>query len=259
MRGIANAPAETGSNPKIATGHSESDSGPKTTTDLAEKLSESERDTTDSGQKTATGHAATARWRTVTEMSPGDDALDCLTASGKQSESKIAETGHGSCLTMSGLYDPSLFLDPKIGKHERIANGIGPLKTLPTHHVAERAVMSGERPLRQQRVRCERAAPLFSSRRSRRDRSAFARTRRATRDTFTPLAEPRSSGRRGNLTGRSARCISRSPPFLACPPEGREEEEEASGCKTSEEVPAREEVFAAGGTEPEGRVRFLSL
>ena len=39
----------------------------------------------------------------------------------------------------------------------------------------------------------------------------------------------------------------RDPSFLACPPEGREEEEEASGRKTSEEVPSRGEVFAAGG------------
>ena len=116
-QGIANAPAETGSDPKIATGHAESDpdesgSGPKTATDLAEKPSESERDATDSGQKTAT-----ARGRTATETSPGDDALDRLTARGKRSESEIAETGHGSCPTESGLHDPSLFLDPKIGKH----------------------------------------------------------------------------------------------------------------------------------------------
>ena len=40
--------------------------------------------------------------------------------------------------------------------------------------------------------------------------------------------------------------------------EGREEE--ASGRKTSEEVPARGEVAVAGGSEPEGRdERFLSL
>ena len=144
-QGVVDAPAETGSDPKIATGHVESGSGLKTATDLAETPSESECDATDigqktatdSGQKTVTGHAATARGRTATETSPGDDALYCLTESGKRSESEIAE---------SGLHDPSLFLDPKIGKHERIVNGSGPRKTLPTHHVAERAVMSGERP-----------------------------------------------------------------------------------------------------------------
>ena len=39
-----------------------------------------------------------------------------------------------------------------------------------------------------------------------------------------------------------------------------EEEEEASGRKTSEEVPTRGEVAVAGGREPEGRdERFLSL
>ena len=57
-----NAPAETGSDLKIATGHVKSDpdesgSGPKTATDFAETPSESERNATDSGQ------AATARGR----------------------------------------------------------------------------------------------------------------------------------------------------------------------------------------------------
>ena len=80
-QGIANAPAETSSDPKIAIGHAESDpdksgSGPKTATDLAETPSKSECEATDSGQKTAIGHAATARGRTATETSPGGDALD---------------------------------------------------------------------------------------------------------------------------------------------------------------------------------------
>ena len=60
--------------------------------------------------------------------------------------------------------------------------------------------------------------------------------------------------------GCSTRCIPRPLPLLACPPEGREEEEEedVSGCLTSEEVHARGEVFGAGGREPEGRERFLT-
>ena len=156
-QGIANAP-ETGSDPKIATGHAESDpdesgSDPKTATDLAETPSDSERDATDSGQKTAT-----ARGRTATKTSPGDDALNRLTASRKRSESGIAETGHGSCPTKSGPHDPSLFLDPKIGKHERIAKGSRPRKTLLTHHVTECAVMSRERPPRKQREQGASAA-----------------------------------------------------------------------------------------------------
>ena len=69
-QGIANTPAETGSDPKIATDHAESDpdesgSGPKTATDLAEKPSESERDATDSGQKAATSHTGGQRPRRV--------------------------------------------------------------------------------------------------------------------------------------------------------------------------------------------------
>ena len=120
--------SETGIDPRIVTGLLESES-----------------------KRNATGHAVTARGWTATETRPASDALDRLTASGKQSESENDGTGQESWPTESGLYDPSLFLDPKIRKHGRIENGSGPPKTLLTHHVAERAVMSGER---QPRKRC---------------------------------------------------------------------------------------------------------
>ena len=90
-QGIANAPAKTSSDLKIATGPDKSGSGPKTVTDLAETPSKSERDATDSSQKTAT-----ARWRTANETSPATGALNCLTASGKRSKSEIDETGTGA-------------------------------------------------------------------------------------------------------------------------------------------------------------------
>ena len=93
-QGNANAPTKTGSGQKTTTGHTESGSGPRTATDLAETTSKSERDETDSGQKTAT-----ARGKTATETSHVDNALDRLTVS--------AETGHESFPTESGLYDPS--------------------------------------------------------------------------------------------------------------------------------------------------------
>ena len=126
-QGIASAVDATGSGPKTATDHTENDpgetgSGPRTATDLAE--SESEPNMTGSGLKTAT-----ARGRTATETRPATDALDCFTASGKQSEIENDGTGHESWPTESGPYDPSLFLDPKIGKHGRIENGSGPPKT----------------------------------------------------------------------------------------------------------------------------------
>ena len=262
-QGIASAVDAIGSSPKTATDHVESDpsetgSDPRIATNLPE--SESEPNATGSGQKAATDHAATAHGRTATETRPAADALDCLTTGGKQSESENDGTGHESW-----PYDPSLFLDPKIGKHGRIENGSRPPKTLPTHHVEERAVMSRERQPRkrsgQGRPLRTSNLPLPSSRRSRGSRSSLARTGRATRDTSTPLAGPRSSGRRGSLTGRSTKCIPRPPPpLLACLPQGREEEEEeASGRKTSEEVPARGEVAVAGGREPEGRECYLSL
>ena len=151
-QGIASAVDAIGSSPKTATDHVESDLGetgsdPRIATALPE--SESERDAIGSSPKTATDHIATTRGRTATETRPAANALDRLTASGKQSESD--GTVHESWPTESGPCDSSLFLDPKIGKHGRIENGSGPPKTLPTHHVSECAVMSGER---QPRKRC---------------------------------------------------------------------------------------------------------
>ena len=132
-----------------------------------------------SGQKTATGHVESGLGETGTDprietglpesesvragsgsdpkiataKTTASDALDCLTANGKQSESENDGYGHGheSCPTESGLYDPSLFLNPKIGKHGRIEKSSGPPKLLPNHHVAERAVMSGEKQPRKRR------------------------------------------------------------------------------------------------------------
>ena len=76
----------------------------------------------------------------------------------KRSESKDDGHGHESCLTESELYDPSLSLDPKIGKHGRIEQGSGPPKLLSTHHVAERAVMSREKQPRKRRGQGESVA-----------------------------------------------------------------------------------------------------
>ena len=73
-QGNANAVDTTGSGPKTATGHVESDpgessSGPRTVTALPK--SESEPDATGSGPKTATAHG-----RTATETRPSADTLD---------------------------------------------------------------------------------------------------------------------------------------------------------------------------------------
>ena len=149
-QGNANAPAETGSGPKTVTGHAESDpdgigSVPKIKTDHAKKPSASEPDGNDSGLKTATNPAATAHGKTTIETSPAHNTVNCLTANGKRSESASDETRHENCPTANGLDDPSVLLELKIGKHGRNENGSGPPKTLSTHHLAERAEMSGER------------------------------------------------------------------------------------------------------------------
>ena len=80
---------------------------------------------TGSGQKTETG--------------PGESDPDEAGSGPK------TPTGQG------GIHDPSVLLGQKTGKHGRTENGSGPPKTLPTHHLAERAVMSGESQQRKKR------------------------------------------------------------------------------------------------------------
>ena len=130
-QGNASAAVVIGSGQKTTTGHAKSG--------LPE--SESARDVNGSDPKIATGHG-----RTATEKTTASDSLARSTANGKRSESE------------NGLHDPSLFLDLKIEKHRRIVNGSGPPKHLSAHHVAERAVMSGEKQPRKQRGQGESAA-----------------------------------------------------------------------------------------------------
>ena len=137
------AVAKIGSGQKTATSHVES--GPSETgieTGLPESGSDSK--------------IATSRGRTATERMTASDALNRLIANGKRSESK--DNGHESCPTESELYDPSLSLDPKIRKHGRIEQGSGPPKLFSTHHVAEHAVMSGEKQLSKRRGQGESVA-----------------------------------------------------------------------------------------------------
>ena len=143
-----NAVDVIGSGQKTATGHvesgfSETGINPRTETSLPE--SESVRAASRSDPKIATARGANARGRTATETTTASDTLDRLTANGKQSESKNDGHGNESCPTESGLYDPSVLLDPRIRKHGRIEKRSGPPKLLSTHHVAERAVTSEEK------------------------------------------------------------------------------------------------------------------
>ena len=155
-QGIPNAVDVIGSGQKIATGHVESGLGetsidPRIETGLPE--CESERNGIGSDPKTAT-----VRGRTAIETTTAFDALDRLTASSKRSESENGGHGHESYPTESGLYDPSLFFNPKIRKHGRIKNGSGPPKLPSTHHVAEHAAMSGEKQPRKRRRQGKSAA-----------------------------------------------------------------------------------------------------
>ena len=117
------------------------------------------------------------------------------TASGKQSESEHDGTGHESWPTESRRYNPSLFLEPKIRKHGRIENGSVPLKTLPTHHVAERAVMSGESQQQAGGVRCERATSPSPAPKGAEEVEARSRAPDERPETLPPLSLDR--GRAG--------------------------------------------------------------
>ena len=146
-QGIANSVDVIGSGQKTATGHVKSGLGetgidPRIETGLPESESDPK--------------IATARGKTATKKTTASDALDHSTSNGKRSENN--GHGHESCPTESGLYDPSLILDPKIGKRGRIEKGSGPPKLLSAHHAAERAAMSGEKQLRKRRGQGESAA-----------------------------------------------------------------------------------------------------
>ena len=94
---IVNAPVMIGSAPKNTTGHAESDpdksgSGPKTATDLAETLSESERAVTDSGQKTATvTHKCSPRRAVV--KTPGKSKIHARVKSKMAAKSQEGASG----------------------------------------------------------------------------------------------------------------------------------------------------------------------
>ena len=234
-----------------------------------------------SGQKTATGHVETGinpRIETglpesesdpkiATEKTTASDALDRSTANSKRSESENDGHGHESCPTESGLYDPSLFLDPKIRKHGRIEKGSGPPKLLSTHHVAERAEMSGEKQPRKRRGQGKSAAteqPPSLQLPKELKRQRRARTQQTNVQRHFPLLslDRRRAGEEASrdTTPGAPRDPPPPHPLLSCPPEGREEEEEeVPGCGTSKEVPARGEAPGAGGTEPEGRDFLRSL
>ena len=236
-QGNANAVDATGSGQKTATGHVESGLGetgidPRIVIVLPE--SESERD--------ATSHAVTARRWTATETRPASDALDRLTASGKQSESENDGTGHESWPAESGLYDPSLFLGPKIGKCGRIENGSGPPKTPDSPRCRACCDEQGEATEEvalARGVRCGRATSPFPAPEGAEEAEARLRAPDERPETLPPLSLDRGRAGGEEASRDATQGASRDPSLLACPPEGREEEEEeASGRKTSEEVPA---------------------
>ena len=161
----------------------------------------------------ASDHDVTVHGKITIETSNDHKVHDRLTANRKQSENASGEIGHEHHPTESGPYDPSLLLQPKLGKPGRIANGSRPPKTFSTHHLAERVVMRGraDRGRGKAGVRCERETPGTPAPDGAEETEVPTGTGRASSSTSTPLAGHRSS-RRGSPTGSNTRCIPRPPP-----------------------------------------------
>ena len=227
--------------------------------------SERERDATGSGPKTATGHAVTSRGWTAIETNPASDALDRLTASGKQRESKNDRTGHESWPTESGLYDS--FFAPRSEDRETWEDREWErtLKDSPDspcrRACCDEQGEATEEAARAGGVRCGRATSPFPAPKGAKEAEARSRAPDEQPETLPPLSLDRGRAGGEEASRDAAQGASRDPSLLACPPEGREEEEEeASGRKISEEVPARGEVATAVGSAPEGREEhFRSL
>ena len=263
-QGIANAVDGFGSGQKTATGHvesglSETGINPRIENGLPE--SKSERDEIGSNPMTVTDHVATVRGRTATEKTTASNALDRLTENSKWSEN--GGHRHESCPTESGLYDPSLFLDPKIGKHGRIENGSGPPKLLSTYHVAERAAMSGEK---QPRKRCgqgesattEQPPPLQLPKELKRQRRA--RVQQTNVQTlFHPSRWTEVKREERKPHGTQHQVHPETPPPLILTPEGREEEddEEVPGCRTPKKFSRGAKPPAQGEQSLKGVISYV--
>ena len=224
---------------------------------------------TASGHESGGGDRVT---RTGHDDPPGEQgkANACAgTGSGQKTETGPGEAGSSpkTATCQGGIHDPSVFLGQKTGKHGRIENGSFPPKAPPTHHLAERAVMSGESQPRKKRSGQQATAarePLLDlqpAKELRRQKRAHPH-RTSVQRHFHPSRWTHGEREERKPHGKQHKVIPRPPPpHLSRPSEGREEDEGgAAGCVTSAEVPARGEVVGAGGREePEGRDDLLCL
>ena len=108
-------------------------------------------------------------------------------------------------------------------------------------------------------IRCDRATSPSAAPEGAEETEVRSRATDERPETLPPLSLDRGRARGEEASRDATPGAPRDYPFLTCPPEGREaEEEEVPGCVTSEEVRAWGVVFGAGGTEPEGRERLRS-
>ena len=179
---------------------------------------------TGSGQKTATGHV---------ESGLGETGIDPRIVTGlPESEGERDATGSGPKTATS---------------HAMTASGWTAIETSPTSDAPNRLTVSGkqsendgaghEEAARAGGARCERATSPFPAPEGAKEAEARSRAPDERPVTLPPLSLDRGQAGGEEASRDAAQGAPRDPSSLACPPEGREEEE-ASGRKTSEEVPA---------------------
>ena len=202
---------------------------------------------TGSGQKTATGHIESGLGETgidpriVTGLPESEGERD-TTGSGPKTATSHAVTASGwTAIETSPASDAPDRLTASCKQSESENDGAG-------HEEAARA--GG--------ARCERATSPFPAPEGAEEAEARSRAPDERPVTLPPLSLDQGQAGGEEASGDAAQGAPPDPSSLACPPEGREEEE-ASGRKTSEKVPARGELASAVGSAPEGREeRFQS-
>ena len=170
----------------------------------------------------------------------------------RQGSGPKTATGQG------GIHDPSVILGQKTGKRGRIENGSGP-PTLPTHHLAERAVMSGESQPRKKRSGQQATAarePLLDlqpakepkrQKRARAHRTSVQRHFHPSHWTHGEREERKPHGKQHKVHPET------SPLIPALLKEGRKTKGEPQGACLPQKSPHEEKSSGAGGREePEG-------
>ena len=211
-QGNAYADGVTGSGQLTATGHTESGH-----CETGLSVNESFHAATGSGQKTATGHGKSGHEKRATWTMTGVDALDR-----KQEEERERERRRRprellvrDQALLSFRAPRSKDWEPREDSTRRRDFEVS-LDSLRRRVCGEEWGDNRGSGARRGSLLRAGSSRFAHSRRRRRSGSAPACTRRQSRNTPTPLAGPRSSGRGGSLSRHNTRCSLR-PPLLPLP------------------------------------------